>query len=218
MILYGLCEPIQKPKAEAQQVAEHVTFQVMDATLMLEFPDDYFDLVNMRMGSSFLRTWDWPKALSEMSRVTKGGGIIRVVDSQLGGTAESSPALTSFSTLLVNAFHQSGHLFEPSINGLIDHLQDLIHQHTNSDACQSRIIKIESHAGTPKGEQGYEDVKHLFQTIRPFLHKWGQDQNFEQITQQALVEMRRPDFVSTWNMIVVWATKQSGGQKRRHYQ
>jgi hypothetical protein len=35
----------------------------MDALRMLVFPDAFFDLVNLRCGCSYVRTWEWPKLL-----------------------------------------------------------------------------------------------------------------------------------------------------------
>ncbi len=52
-------------QAEAQQVSDRVQFRTMDALRMLEFPTEYFHLVNQRFGASYLRTWDWPKLLQE---------------------------------------------------------------------------------------------------------------------------------------------------------
>jgi ubiquinone/menaquinone biosynthesis C-methylase UbiE len=64
-------------QAEEQQVNDRVEFHTMDALRLLEFPDKYFDLVNLRLGVSYLRTWDWPKLLQELQRVTRSGGVIR---------------------------------------------------------------------------------------------------------------------------------------------
>ena len=63
-------------QATAQGVGDRVQFQAMDALLMLEVPASYFDLVSQRLGISYLRTWDWPKLLSEYLRVTTPGGVI----------------------------------------------------------------------------------------------------------------------------------------------
>src|SRR5579872_3004974 len=52
-----------RAQAEAQQVNDRVEFHVMDALRMLEFPASFFDLVNHRAATSWLRTWDWPKLL-----------------------------------------------------------------------------------------------------------------------------------------------------------
>jgi ubiquinone/menaquinone biosynthesis C-methylase UbiE len=47
-----------RQQATVHQVADRTEFHVMDALLILEFPPDYFDLVNLRLGSSFMRTWE----------------------------------------------------------------------------------------------------------------------------------------------------------------
>ncbi len=63
-----------RSQAQIRGVADRVTFAMMDALCMLEFPDNTFDLVNLRLGSSFLRTWEWPRMLSEMERVARHAG------------------------------------------------------------------------------------------------------------------------------------------------
>src|SRR5207248_464208 len=47
-----------RTQAKAHQVSDRVEFRVMDALRLLEFPVASFDLVNLRGGASFLRTWD----------------------------------------------------------------------------------------------------------------------------------------------------------------
>ncbi|MBV9230204.1 MAG: methyltransferase domain-containing protein, partial [Chloroflexi bacterium] len=69
-----------RAQAAAQQVSDRVEFHVMDALLMLEFLNGYFDLVNHRAATSWLRTWDWPKLLGEYRRVCKRGGVIRITE------------------------------------------------------------------------------------------------------------------------------------------
>jgi len=69
-----------RARAQAEQVSDRVDFQVMDALLILEFPKGYFDLVNLRSATSFMRTWNWPKMLSEMQRVARPGGVIRITE------------------------------------------------------------------------------------------------------------------------------------------
>src|SRR6185437_2076926 len=57
--------------AEASQVSERVEFRVMDALHRLDFPNASFDLLNLRLGDSWLRTWDWPEMLQEFQRVVR---------------------------------------------------------------------------------------------------------------------------------------------------
>lgn len=42
-------------QAEAQGLDQRVTFRCMDALRLLQFPSGFFDLVNQRLGSSWLR-------------------------------------------------------------------------------------------------------------------------------------------------------------------
>ena len=58
-----------REQATQQHVADRVEFRVMDALRMLEFPAFSFDLVNLRCAQGFMRTWDWPKMISELLRV-----------------------------------------------------------------------------------------------------------------------------------------------------
>lgn len=44
-----------RAQAEAQRVSDRVQFHLMDALRQLEFPNASFDLVNHRLGSSYLR-------------------------------------------------------------------------------------------------------------------------------------------------------------------
>src|SRR5690349_23632126 len=67
-------------QAKAAQVDNRVEFSSMDALLILEFPNGYFDLVNARFVTPFMRTWNWPKLLSEMQRVTRPGGVVRITE------------------------------------------------------------------------------------------------------------------------------------------
>lgn len=90
-------------QATAHQVADRTEFHVMDALLILEFPPAYFDLVNLRLGSSFMRTWEWPKMLSEMQRVSRPGSIVRVTEAEIIHQT-SSPALLQLWSMFQCAF------------------------------------------------------------------------------------------------------------------
>src|SRR6185437_8297563 len=99
-----------RTQAEMQQVSDRVEFQSMDALRMLEFPNDFFDLVNQRFGVSYLRTWDWPKLLEEYQRVTRPKGIIRITEASFI-TESSSPALIRIFEITRKTLYQAGHLF-----------------------------------------------------------------------------------------------------------
>src|SRR5258708_14248782 len=93
-------------------------------------PDvDYFDLINQRLGISFLRTWDWHKLLTEYMRILKPGGVIRITESEMSGDSTSSPALNRFYQFMIAAFYQSGHLFNEQGSSVIQELEPLLQRH-----------------------------------------------------------------------------------------
>ncbi|MFL5692741.1 MAG: class I SAM-dependent methyltransferase, partial [Ktedonobacteraceae bacterium] len=158
-----------RTQAEVQQVSDRVQFAVMDALRMLEFPTEYFDLVNQRFAVSYLRTWEWPKLLREYQRLTRSGGIVRVTETDF--TIEStSPAWTRLNQLSVQAFYQAGHFFSEK-NGLTSQLARLLHQYGLQNV-QTRAYTLQYRAGTVEGQQFFEDMKRGSRTVLPFLRKW----------------------------------------------
>jgi len=193
-------------QAEAQGVSDRVQFRSMDALRMLEFPTDYFHLVNQRFGASYLRKWDWPKLLHEFRRVTQPGGVIRITEGNMA-MESSSPALTGLFEIMLNAFYQAGHLLTPGSKGVTGDLAPLLRQ-DGLQQVQARTYAPEYRAGTPEGQKFYEDMKLLFQTLLPFLRKWTRvPDDYETLYQQALSEMQQPDFMAIGSMLTAWGNK-----------
>ena len=195
-----------RAQAEAEQVADRVEFRAMDALRMLEFPANYFDLVNQRIGASYLRTFDWPKLLSEYQRVTRPGGVIRVTEGKIVFES-TSQALTRLSEIVLDALYRAGHLFTLDRNGVTSELARLLDKYGLQNV-QTRAHALEYRAGTAEGQLYYEDMRRVFRTIVPFLHKWTRvPDDYEELYQQALSEMQQPDFVATWGLLTAWGNK-----------
>ncbi len=192
-------------QAEAQQVSDRVQFRTMDTLRMLEFPTEYFHLVNQRFGASYLRTWDWPKLLQEFQRVTQPGGVIRVTESNLI-TESSSLALIRLNQVFIEAFYGAGHLFTPDSNGVTSQLARLLHQYGLQNV-QTRAHALAYRGGTPEGQRFYEDTR-LGETLLPFIRKWTRlPEDYQTLRQQVLSDMQQPDFVATWRLLTVWGNK-----------
>ncbi|GAC1502859.1 MAG: hypothetical protein NVS2B12_12940 [Ktedonobacteraceae bacterium] len=195
-----------RTQAIARGVSDRVEFRVMDALRMLEFPHNYFDLANARLSASFMRKWDWPKMLSELQRITRSGGVIRVTESDIVHQS-TSPALTQLYEMFQCALERAGHLFEPSTTGITAHLAPLFKQH-GVQQVQTKVYPLEYQAGTAQGQEYYENLRYLFHTIRPFLQKWGcLSESYDAVYQQALAEMQQDDFRSVWTLRTVWGHK-----------
>ncbi|QBD77419.1 class I SAM-dependent methyltransferase [Ktedonosporobacter rubrisoli] len=192
-----------RTQIQAQGLTSRMEFQVMDALRMLEFPSGYFDLVNLRFGISFLRTWDWPKLLSEMQRVCRPGGIVRVVEGELAPET-TSPALTQFHRYLVEAFFQAGHLFTQDGASVATRLFDLLSQHGCLHA-KSRRQPLGFQAGTSAAEAYQEDIRFLVLTLRPFLQKWGcLPKDYDALSQQVLTELGQSTFQIHGHLFTAW--------------
>lgn len=195
--------------AQAQVTTKHVEdrvkFKVMDALKRLDFPDGHFDLVNQRLGWSFLRTWDWPNLLLEYRRVTRGGGVIRITESDVVGVS-NSPTLTGLLDIWLHAMYEAGHLFTNEKTSVVDHLERLL-QKVGLQDVQTHAFTLEYSMGTPERKQFHENMKLLLQTGLPFMRKWSRvPENYDQLYQQALSEMQQPNFAATWGVVTAWGT------------
>jgi ubiquinone/menaquinone biosynthesis C-methylase UbiE len=196
-----------REQAAQQNVAtgpqERVEFLVMDALRMLEFPDDFFDLANLRFGSSFMRQWDWLKMFDEMHRVTRLNGIIRIVDGQMGMLSESA-ALNRWFDLMRRALYRAGHLFEESPKGLVDSLPSLLVKF-GFTKLEVRKQVDEYRFGTAAGDALIEDLMLLFHTLRPYLRRYGcEPKDYDAICLRAAKDMQTSGFTMTWELTTFW--------------
>ncbi len=191
-------------RANAEQVAERARFSVMDTLRLLEFRPQSFDLVNLRFGISFLRTWDWARLLTEFQRVTRRKGIIRITECD---TIEcNKPALSQLEELIFQALYNAGHLFRPQGDGLTSELAPLFIKNGLRDV-QTCVHTLIYQMGTPEGNHLIEDVQHSFRTMRPFIQKWiNIPDDYDTLYQQALAEMQEEDFEATWRLVTAWGT------------
>jgi ubiquinone/menaquinone biosynthesis C-methylase UbiE len=192
-----------RSQAEAAGVSDRVTFHTMDALLILDFRNQSFDLVNHRSGSSWLRTWDWPKLLSEYRRICRRNGIVRITEAEMSGPS-TSPAHMRLAGLLIQAMYQSGHLFTPTSEGLINELEHLLAQHGLREL-QTRSCHLELRSGAPEAQAVFEATRMVYRTALPFLRKWTKlPDDYEEIYQQMLIETGQPDFVGGGKLLTVW--------------
>ncbi len=191
-----------RAEAKAQGVADRVEFHVMDARGLLKFPDDSFDLVNQRLGGSYLRIWDWPDLLQKYQGVVRPEGVIRITECDVAHS--NSPAFTQLSDLFLTTLFKAGHFKTEQMDGLMSQLPPLLKQQGFRQV-QTRDHALHYPAGTHEGELFAQDMKHAFRTLLPFFRKWTRvPDNYEELYQQALCEMQLPGFVGSWNLLTIW--------------
>jgi ubiquinone/menaquinone biosynthesis C-methylase UbiE len=192
-----------RAQAAAHHLSDRVEFHVMDALRILEFPGDFFDLINQRAGMSWLRTWDWGKLLQEYIRVARPGGVVRVIEGDLIPET-NSPGIARIGELAVAAFYQSGHIFAPDNDSMCKELPTLLTRYS-IEKVQARTHALDYGAGTEQWRGLFEDMRRGMRTVQPFLRKWTHvPDDYDALYQQVLDEMQRPDFTATWQLIVAW--------------
>jgi ubiquinone/menaquinone biosynthesis C-methylase UbiE len=209
-----------REQAEVQGVSDRVSFSVkdvlrprdfppLDASLTFDLRDNSFDLVNQRLGLSWLRIWDWKEVLWAYQRVCKMGGVIRITEWEIISET-SSPALNRLFQLMLDAFERSGHLFTPNPDGVTSRLAYLLNQYAGilERNILTRAYKIEYRVGTPEWQNFYDDVRHGFRTHVHFFRKWARvPADYEKVYQRALNEMQQSDFVAIAHLLTAWGTK-----------
>ncbi len=195
-----------RTQAQVRQVADRVEFQVMDALRPLAFPEDTFDLVNQRLGSSFLRTWEWPELLQNFLRITRPGGVVRLTEIDLVQES-SSPALTRLFELFLDALVRSGRFFSSDARGVTGELVPLLRQHGLVDV-QTRNYVMVTRANPANDHYFVEDMKYLFRTHSPFMYKWTQvPDDYEALYEQMVCDIQQPGFMARGYMVTAWGYK-----------
>lgn len=173
---------------------------------MLEFPSDSFDLVNQRYAIGWVRTWEWPKLLSEHRRICRPGGIVRLSEQEILPDSPSE-AFTALCDLMLKAFSQAGNVFALESDGLTGQLAHLLTQ-AGFENVQTHISALDYLPGSKEIQLSYEDSSRLFRTIVPFLTRWTRvPKNYEDIYQQAMHDIQQPGFYVNSRILTAWGTK-----------
>ena len=201
---------INYAKAHAQvRKLDNAHFIVMDALKPLNFPDDYFDIINMRTVVGFIPTAQWPAYLMEYKRVVRsGGGILRLTEGEHGFT--NKPGLERFMGILNEAQFRAGRSFSPTGHnaGMIAMLRPLLKQ-AGLQNIQSKAYMIDYSFDMEAHEEGVEDIKFALQLVQPLLvnTKVITPEAYVEMHAQVLEELQAEDFSSLSFLLTVWGEK-----------
>jgi ubiquinone/menaquinone biosynthesis C-methylase UbiE len=195
-------------QAKAQRLS-NARFLVMDARKPLEFPDGWFDIVNARFISGFMRKEDWPKLVGELVRITRPGGVVRLTESNDTGIT-NSPALEKCRSLLLHAGYVAGMVSIP--NPRHAGYTPMLGRYLLDAGCQDiqeRAYIFNYSAGTKEHASNYENFKIAGKLTQPFLLKMGiaTQEELDKLYAQMLVEMIQKDFRAHWFIVSVSGEK-----------
>ncbi len=187
----------------------NASFGIMDITQPLDFADGAFDLVNARLLASVLLRGAWAPFVTQCTRLLRPGGILRLTEVFDAG-ASNSPAFEQWHEEMRKAMERAGYGFEAPARGtdvalfLPKLLRSLGYQRV-----QIRAHALEFSAGTDAWADLYRNTEVLGYLSQPFLVKTGvmTQAAAEQMRQQILADMQKPDFCGMWRFVTVWGKR-----------
>ena len=112
-----------------------------------------------------------------------------------------------FVTTSLCALGKAGYLFAQESTGLTRALPRLLTECGGLNV-QTKAYTLEYLAGTVGGQHLYHDAMYGFQTLLPFLQKWGcASDDYDAVYQQAMVEIQQRGFRATWDQVITWGAK-----------
>lgn len=192
----------------AQMEIPNVHFQVMNILQPLAFPDQAFDLINVRFISGFLSQTQWPRFLQECFRITRPGGLIRLTEPER--TISNSPSVEQLNDFLARAMHRAGQSSSPNELqfGVTPLLRNFL-AHAGYLNIQKAAYVLESSAGTEEHLSQYQNSMVFFKLLQPFFVKVGiaTQEEAEVLYQRTLDEMMQSDYCALWYFLSVWGEK-----------
>ncbi len=187
---------------------DNAHFHVMNVLKPLGFPDNSFDLVNARTLFAFMTPDTWPLLLQECMRVTRPGGIFRLTEPEIIIT--TSPACQRIWKLLSRALYVTGRSFS-SDGGMIEIIPQMTRllREASFQHIRSKAYPIDQSAGTVAFAGWYQNYQILYKLMEPFLFQSGviNAEEYEQLYQQAFIEMLSEDFSSVAFYLTAWGQK-----------
>lgn len=197
-------------QAHARGLA-NVDFLRMDVRESLAFPDASFDLIHARFAQSFLPRASWPSFLTECRRLLRPGGSIWLMECENPISTELS--LERLSACYAQACRSAGTGCTPagSALGITAMLACWLRQ-----AGYAHVTDLVQALEWSSGTAAHADLVSYFQALlplaTPFLVRMGTLSQYEAeaLSQQALAEMRAPDFGAIWYFRTVRGYRPTG--------
>ncbi|HET9921299.1 MAG TPA: methyltransferase domain-containing protein [Ktedonobacteraceae bacterium] len=180
-------------------------FRRMDILKSLDFPSGSFDLVNARTLVGLMSPQTWPLLVSEIVRVCRPGGIVRLTEFEMPMT--NSPHFETISWMVLQAMHKAGRSYSP--DGRYFTLTAMLGSLLQEAGCQDIQEKpyvINFSSGTEAHEGYTQDMILGFKLITTFLTQLGitTEEKYELAYQQMVAEMLSDRFRALGYGLTVW--------------
>jgi SAM-dependent methyltransferase len=195
------------------QMLTNASFGLVDFTCPpFDLSEESCDLVTATFLRCRLEAAQWPPLLQECHRLLQPGGLLRLVECELGQS--SSPALEQLSEHYRQAIKRAGlhpilpgHAFEPNARSVLRAML--------SDAglpvCAESRVTLDFSASQAQNYAAMRQVIAAFvELVRPFVLRMGtvSEAEYARLVEQARWEIGSPLFCGRWHLFILWAGKE----------
>ncbi len=198
---------IEYARAQAHvQHLDNASFEIMDASQLLNFPDESFDLVNARTIGFFPQT-AWAQLMQECMRITAPGGMIRLTESEW--VFSNSAAVDELCLILARSVKLRGG-FSPSgrILGIVPMLGGFLRD-MGCTHVQQKSHVIDLSYGNDAHTSMFQNCRVIFKLMQPFVIGLGitTQEEMDRLYDQMQVEMLSESFRAVMFLLTVWGVK-----------
>ena len=200
---------IEYAQAQAKvQWLNNAHFMSMDALKPLAFPDDSFDVINARFLFGFMSREAWPQLVAECRRILRPGGFLHLTECE--SPLSNSYASEKLYGMISQALYASGKSFSPDGRhvGMTPVIASFLYN-AGFQHIQRAAHVLDVSAGTEAHASFSQDFKIGLRLLEPFLVKMNvtSQEEFEELYQQALLDMLLDDFCGIWYYLSVWGQR-----------
>jgi hypothetical protein len=180
----------------------------MDATKPLDFPDESFDLVNARFLVGFLTREQWPTVTKDLLRICRSGGVLRMTESEWGGTSSPSYEQSLNFTILAQQRVGQGFSVDGRHVGITPYLRHFLQQAGGLNV-QEVAYALDFSTGTPMQALVCDDLWVAQKLLQPFHVGMGvaTQAEVDHLYERIPTEMLSNDFYGTLYMLTTWGNK-----------
>jgi len=187
-----------KAKAIADKLQTRVSYQVMDATQHLQFPDASFDLIHARLLFGFQTMKTWPRFLAECTRLLRPEGYLICCEND-GQCWTTSTALAEFLRLGHLALWRNGNSYHREYVGIVAHLPNFMRSNDLSIKAVN-TYRIDIGKGSPLYGLAARDHQSFCRDVQPYYVRMrvATQEELNVLYQQMLGEIAAENFNGYW--------------------
>ncbi|HEY7415405.1 MAG TPA: methyltransferase domain-containing protein [Ktedonobacteraceae bacterium] len=199
-------------QAESQETP-NVRFRWMNALKPLDFPDAFFDLINIRSGVGFIPREKWVSVFQECFRVLRPGGILLSIEGDAGVQTYESPNTAQMIHWLCQALFVKGLGFWDGYGSMLGiHGKQLAFFRKvgfPNENIQTQLSLVEASYESPQWQGWLDHHRNTVEGIKPIV--CGQlgisKERFKEVLERSFLEAYQKNFCSYTHFLAVSGRK-----------